>query len=38
MATENVFDVAAFILEEPVLKILWWDPYHEIWPSPKKHT
>ncbi len=26
------------ILEGCVLKILWWDPHHEIWPSLKKHT
>ena len=26
------------ILDGPVLKILWYDPEHAIWPSPKKHT
>ena len=26
------------ILDDHILKILWWDPNHEIWPSPKKHT
>jgi hypothetical protein len=26
------------ILEEGVLRLLWWDPNHEICPSPKKHT
>ena len=26
------------ILENYILKILWWDPNHEVWPSIKKHT
>ncbi|OAD21029.1 hypothetical protein THIOM_003223 [Candidatus Thiomargarita nelsonii] len=26
------------ILEGHILKILWWDPNHEVWPSTKKHT
>lgn len=26
------------IRENNILKILWWDPEHEICPSPKKHT
>lgn len=26
------------ILEEGVLRLLWWDPNHEIFPSKKKHT
>lgn len=26
------------IRENNILKILWWDPKHEICPSPKKHT
>lgn len=26
------------ILEGNVLRILWWDPSHQIYPSPKKHT
>lgn len=26
------------ILDGPVLKILWYDPEHAIWPSPKKNT
>jgi hypothetical protein len=26
------------ILEAHILKILWWDPNHEVWPSTKKHT
>ena len=26
------------ILEEHVLKILWWDPHHQVCPAPKKHT
>lgn len=26
------------ILDNHILKILWWDPHHEIWPSTKKHT
>ena len=23
---------------ENVFHVVWWDPLHEIWPSPKKHT
>ncbi|HEX2202016.1 MAG TPA: hypothetical protein VHG91_01905 [Longimicrobium sp.] len=26
------------IREEHVLRVLWWDPRHEVCPSPKKHT
>ena len=26
------------IMEVDVLKVLWWDPQHTIYPSPKKHT
>jgi hypothetical protein len=26
------------ILDEHVLRILWWDPEHQVCPSPKKHT
>ncbi len=26
------------ILDGYILKILWWDPLHEVWPSTKKHT
>jgi len=26
------------ILDGHIFKILWWDPNHEVWPSPKKHT
>jgi hypothetical protein len=26
------------ILDRYILNILWWDPYHEVWPSTKKHT
>ena len=26
------------IREEHVLDLLWWDPRHEVCPSPKKHT
>lgn len=26
------------ILDEHVLRILWWDPGHQVCPSPKKHT
>lgn len=21
-----------------VVKLLWWDPFHEVYPSPKRHT
>lgn len=24
--------------EDAVFHVLWWDPDHEVWPSPKKHT
>jgi hypothetical protein len=23
---------------ENVFHVVWWDPFHQIWPSPKKHT
>lgn len=26
------------ILDNHILKILWWDANHEVWPSKKKHT
>ncbi len=26
------------ILDNHILKILWWDTNHEVWPSKKKHT
>jgi len=26
------------ILDEHVLKILWWDPHHQVCPAPRKHT
>lgn len=26
------------ILDEHVLRILWWDPEHQVCPSPKRHT
>jgi len=26
------------ILDRSTFNILWWDPYHEVWPSTKKHT
>jgi len=26
------------ILDKAVLRLLWWDPEHQIYPSPKKHT
>lgn len=33
-AKERVFGV----LFGNVLKLLWYDPEHQVWPSPKKHT
>ena len=32
--TERIWGV----LEHNVLSILWWDPFHDVYPSPKKHT
>ncbi|RKZ46349.1 MAG: hypothetical protein DRR00_24365, partial [Candidatus Parabeggiatoa sp. nov. 3] len=26
------------ILDNHILKILWWDANHDVWPSKKKHT
>ena len=26
------------ILDKAVLRLLWWDPEHQVYPSPKKHT
>lgn len=26
------------VLYEHTFKVLWWDPRHEVFPSPKKHT
>ena len=26
------------ILDKAVLRLLWWDPEHQVYPSPQKHT